>query len=335
MLGRLGAWIGGRDRQVRSEGVWIALALVILFASLRYENFLSLYNVQTFLGYNAMFILVSLGMAFVIMTGGIDLSVGSVAALASVTSAYLSPWGLEVALPAGLLTGLAAGAVNAFTVCVLRIVPFIATLAMMLGARGTALVLADNQSVNVDWTSNFTELGLGRAFGLVPWPVIVAAVAFLACWALLERFAFGRRVLTIGGNPEAARLMGVPVGRVTAAVYLLSGALAGTAGVLLASGFGAGQPLEGAGWELSAIAAVVVGGTLLSGGVGSIPATLAGALLLGLIFNVLNFENGQGWISLSAYWQSVIRGAFLLLVIVVHARAAQRTTRAGWLHAAE
>ena len=110
--------------------------------------------------------------------------------------------------------------------------------------------------------------------------------------------------------------MGLPVDRVTFLVYLLSGTLAGLAGVILAAQFGAGQPTEGVGRELFAIASVVVGGTLLTGGVGSVGATLAGALLLGLIFNILNFENGLGWISLSAYWQSVIRGAFLLLVVI-------------------
>jgi len=310
-----------RTGDLRSEGVWIALILVLILAGLRYDNFLGLYNIQTFLGYNSMFILIALGMAFVIMTGGIDLSVGSVVALSSVVAAYASPYGIEVALPAGVLMGALAGAVNAFVITVLRIVPFIATLTMMLGARGLALVLADNKSVDVDWTSNFTKFGLTKAFGIIPWPVVVTMIVFLIFWVLLERFSFGRRVLTIGGNPEAARLMGIPVNRVLAWVYILSGASAGLAGVILASGFGAGQPLEGLGWELSAIASVVVGGTLLTGGLGSIPATLAGALLLGLIFNILNFENGYGMVSLSAYWQSVIRGGFLLLVVIMQSRS--------------
>ncbi|WP_282048026.1 ABC transporter permease [Sulfitobacter mediterraneus] len=310
-----------RSRDLRTEGVWIAVLLVVIFATLRYDNFMGLYNVQTFFGYNSMFILIALGMALVIMTGGIDLSVGSVVALSSVVAAYASPYGIEVALPAALLTGIAAGAINAFLITKMRIVPFIATLAMMLGARGMALVLADNKSVSVDWTSNFTKFGLTRAFGLIPWAVILAAVVFLALWIMLERTTLGRRILTIGGNPEAAKLMGVPVNQTLAITYIISGACAGLAGVILASGFGAGQPLEGLGWELSAIASVVVGGTLLTGGVGSIPATLAGAVLLGLIFNILNFENGLGVISLSAYWQSVIRGGFLLIVVILQSRS--------------
>ena len=311
----------GRYAQVRSEGVWLVLAAVIIFGGLRYENFLGEYNILTFLSYNSMFILIALGMAFVIMTGGIDLSVGSVVALSSVVSAYLSPHGIEVAMPAGILAGILAGGVNAFVITVMRIFPFIATLAMMLGARGLALVLADNRSVDVDWTSNFTQFGLGKAFGILPWPILVTAIVFASCWVLLERFSFGRQVLTVGGNPDAAKLMGIRVNRTLAGVYIISGGCSGLAGVMLASGFGAGQPLEGIGWELSAIASVVVGGTLLTGGVGSIPATLAGALLLGLIFNVLNFENGQGLISFSAYWQSVIRGIFLLAVVILQARS--------------
>ena len=130
--------------------------------------------------------------------------------------------------------------------------------------------------------------------------------------------------MAIGGSEDASNLMGLKVNRAKAFVYLLSGGCAGLAGVFLASGFGAGQPLEGIGWELSAIASVVVGGTLLTGGMGSIPATVAGALLLGLVFNVLNFENGQGTISFSAYWQMVIRGGFLFAVILLQSRVIAR-----------
>jgi ribose transport system permease protein len=130
----------------------------------------------------------------------------------------------------------------------------------------------------------------------------------------------------VGGNAEAAHLMGLKTGRALTFTYLFSGACAGLAGVFLASGYGAGQPLEGVGWELAAIASVVVGGTLLTGGMGSIPATVAGALLFGLVFNLLNYENGKGLISLSAHWQSVIRGAFLLIVILLQVRLARPAT---------
>jgi ribose transport system permease protein len=130
--------------------------------------------------------------------------------------------------------------------------------------------------------------------------------------------------MAVGGNEDANRLMGLPAHRTKFVVYAASGTLAGLAGVILAAQFGAGQPIEGVGWELFAIALVVTGGTLLTGGVGSVGATLAGVLLLGLIFIMLDFENGMGWIRLSAYWQSVIRGGFLLLVVILQAKLMTR-----------
>ena len=304
----------------KSAGVWIALILLILFGLARYDNFGSAYNITSFLNYNSMFIVIAIGMAFVIMTGGIDLSVGSVAAFTSVVAAYLSPYGLEVALPGGVLAGVGFGLINAFVIIVMRIPPFIATLATMLGAKGGALVLSGAQTIAVDWGSNFTKMGMGKAFEILPWSIVIVAAVAIKAWLILERTSLGRTVLAVGGSEEASTLMGLRVDRAKAFVYAFSGACAGLAGVILASGFGAGQPLEGLGWELSAIASVVVGGTLLTGGLGSIPATVAGALLLGLVFNILNFENGKGTISLSAYWQLVIRGAFLFVVILLQTR---------------
>ena len=308
-----------------SQGVLVALVLLILFGWARYDYFLGSFNVLSVLRYNSMFALIALGMCFVIMTGGIDLSVGSTAAMASVVSALLSPYGLVPGLLGGVAAGAAVGILNGLIVTRLGILPFIATLATMLAASGTGLLLADNQSVSVSYDTAFTELGQGDRLGL-PVPALMAAAAYILGWVLLNFTAFGRYVLAVGGGEDAARLMGLPVDRVKFLVYALSGTLAGLAGVILAAQFGAGQPTEGIGWELFAIASVVVGGTLLTGGVGSVGATLAGALLLGLIFNILNFENGLGWISLSAYWQSVIRGAFLLLVVLLQSRLTSRTT---------
>lgn len=298
--------------------VLVALALLIVFGALRYDNFLGAFNIFSVLRYNSMFALTSLGMGFVIMTGGIDLSVGATAALASVVSALLSPSGLWQGVLGGAGAGLAVGLVNGLVVTRLRIQPFIATLAAMLAASGTALLLAGNQSVSVSYDTGFTDVGQGDWFD-VPVPAWIAGAAYLYGLVLLNLLPLGRKVLAVGGNEEAARLMGLPVDRVKLFVYAQSGLCAGLAGVILAAQFGAGQPAEGVGWELFSIAAVVVGGTLLTGGLGSVGSTLAGVLLLGLIFNILNFENGLGWISLSAYWQSVVRGAFLFLVVATGA----------------
>jgi galactofuranose transport system permease protein len=311
-------------RNIGRFGVLLALVALIVFGWIRYENFLGSFNVLSVLRYNSMFALVALGMCFVIITGGIDLSVGSTAALGSVVAALLSPYGVMPGLLGGLAAGLAVGACNALIITRLNILPFITTLATMLAASGCALLLAGNQSVSVSYASGFTEVGQGGFLGF-PIPAWIALVAYLLGSLVLNLTSFGRTVLAIGGNEDATRLMGLPAERVKALVYLASGGLAGLAGVILAAQFGAGQPIEGVGWELFAIAAVVVGGTLLTGGVGSVGSTLAGVLLLGLIFNILNFENGLGWISLSAYWQSVIRGAFLLLVVAIQARLSVRT----------
>jgi ribose/xylose/arabinose/galactoside ABC-type transport system permease subunit len=305
------------------QGVLVALLLLILFGWLRYDYFLGSFNVLSVLRYNSMFALIALGMCFVIMTGGIDLSVGSTAAMTSVVAALLSPYGAVPGLLGGVGAGAVVGLLNGLIVTRLGILPFIATLATMLAASGTGLLLADNQSVSVSYDTGFVDLGQGDLFGL-PIPALMAAAAYVLGSILLNFTGFGRYVLAVGGGEEATRLMGLPADRVKLLVYVLSGTLAGLAGVILAAQFGAGQPAEGIGWELFAIASVVVGGTLLTGGVGSVGATLSGALLLGLIFNILNFENGLGWISLSAYWQSVIRGGFLLLVVILQSRLTRR-----------
>jgi ribose transport system permease protein len=309
-----------------SQGVLIALALLILFGWLRYDNFLGLFNISTVLRYNSMFALVALGMCFVIMTGGIDLSVGSTAALGSVVSALLSPYGMLAGTLGGVLAGLAVGLLNGFVIVRLRVLPFIATLAAMLAANGTALLLANDESVSVSYDSGFTDLGQGDILNL-PIPALIAGALYVVGSIVLNFTSTGRTVLAIGGNEDASRLMGLPVDRIKFLVYVVSGGLAGLAGVILASQFGAGQPIEGVGWELFAIASVVVGGTLLTGGLGSVGATLAGVMLLGLIFNVLNFENGRGFISLSAYWQSVIRGVFLLIVVILQSQLMGRAER--------
>lgn len=305
-------------------GVSAVVALLFLFGALRYENFFSAYNLLEFGRYNTMFALISIGMAFVIMTGGIDLSVGSVAALGSVVSALLSPHSALGAIVAGTLAGTLCGLANGLVITRLRIQPFIATLAMTLAAHGLALLLANNQAVSPSYETGFTEFGQGDWLG-IPVPMWVLLMVLLLAGVVHVYTAFGRHTLAIGGSEEASKLMGLNVNRKLLLVYVLSGTLAGLAGVFLAAQ-GSGQPNEGMGWDLFAISAVVVGGTLLSGGAGSIAATMAGVVLLGLIFNLLNFENGLGQFTLSSYWQSVVRGVFLLIVVVIQARLLNRRT---------
>ncbi len=311
-------------RVLQQQGALIALVVLVVFGALRYgENFATGFNVQSVLADDAKYALVALGMCFVIMTGGIDLSVGSVVALGGVVAAQLSGVGLVPAMLAALAVGAAVGAVNGVLVARYRLAPFLVTLATLLVARGLALYLADARSAVADPAAGFTDFGAWRLAG-VPVAFWVVAVLFALGALALHRTDFGRNVLATGGNEEAARLMGLPVDRTKVAVYVLSGALAGTAGAFLAAQSGSVDAAAGQGWELTAIAAAVVGGTLLTGGMGSVFGTLVGVLLLQLIFNLIVFENSRGGIQISSYWESVIRGAFLLAVVLLQVRLTRR-----------
>ncbi|HEV2109699.1 MAG TPA: ABC transporter permease [Thermomicrobiales bacterium] len=316
---RTPAWARGASLLQR-QGALIALVGVALFGVLRYgETFYSSYNFWETLRNNSYFALIALGMAFVIMTGGIDLSVGSVVALSAVVAARLSPEGIYLATGAAMAAGLAVGVTNGLVIARFSVQPFIVTLASLLGARGMALLVAGNATVPVDFEHGFIDIGQ-REIGPVPLPVVLVVIAYALGSLLLNFTRFGRHVLALGGNEEAARLAGLPIGRILISVYAMSGMLAGLAGAILAGLAFSGPPTAALGWELSAIAAVVVGGTLLTGGMGSVGATLAGVLLIGLIFNVLNFERGRGVFNLTVYWENVIRGVFLLLVVLFQHR---------------
>ncbi|HEX8500010.1 MAG TPA: ABC transporter permease [Pyrinomonadaceae bacterium] len=308
---------------LQRQGALVALLLVAAFAFARYERFLTEENLTNVLRQNSMLGLVALGMTFVILTGGIDLSVGSLVAVAGVVAAGLAGSGLWVALAAGVGFAAALGLVNGLVIAKARIQPFIVTLAMMIAARGLALVYTGERSLSVPaGAQDFRALGRGVvSLGplQVPYPVLILFAAYGAGWVVLNYTRFGRHTYALGDSEEAARLMGLNVGRVTLGVYTLSGALAGLAGVTLASRLGTGQPVAAGGWELDAIAAVVVGGTLLTGGQGGVGSTLVGMLLLALIFNIFNLE---GWIS--PWWQLVLRGVILLAVVIVQNRLSRR-----------
>ena len=313
---------------LQRQGALIALVVLVVFGTLRYgENFATGFNLSSFTGDTAKYGLVALGMTFVIMTGGIDLSVGSVVALGGVVAIKVSEHGLLPGLLAGTAAGAAVGAVNGLLITRLRLQPFIVTLATLLAVRGLALTLAGTRAA-VAAPGDFQKLGNWSLLGL-PVAAWAMLLAFLVGAAVLNYTPWGRRILAIGGNVDAARLMGLPVARTTFSVYVLSGALAGCAGVFLGSQNGSVDTAAGQGWELSAIAAVVVGGTLLTGGVGSVLSSLVGVLLLQLIFNLIVFENGKGFINISSFWESVIRGAFLLVVVLLQVRLVRRRGASG------
>ncbi|WP_309080659.1 ABC transporter permease [Zhihengliuella sp.] len=248
------------------------------------------------------------GLTFVIVAAGIDLSVGSVAALSAMVSAY---WTTTAGLPDGvsILVGLAVGAMSGLVTGMMsaygKLPTFIASLAMLTIVRGLTLVVSDGRPISTSESVSF----LGSNLGPVPMPIIVMVVTGLIAAFVLNRTIIGKNAFAVGGNTEAARLSGIPVKRVLVTVFAISGLFAGLAGMLLAGRLDSAQPTLATGYELDAIAAVVIGGASLAGGVGRISGTLVGALVLAVIRNGLNL------LSVSSFWQQVVIGVVIALAV--------------------
>jgi len=314
---------GWRWRPDRA-GAPIVLVLVLIGGSVVFgDSFASGQNLGNIALDGSYLLLIATGMTFVILSGGIDLSVGSLLALAGVLTAYGARWGSVAAIALPLLVCAAFGLVNGLLIARARIAPFIVTLAALLFARGLAFAVADegNTVYIIPADLTLTRLGQARWLGLHA-PVWLALVAFAVGVVILNRTRFGQSVFAVGDNQEAAELMGLPVARVRLAVYVISAVLTGLAGVLVAAQTQSGLPTIGEGRELEAIAAVVIGGTLLSGGAGSLSGTLAGVLLLKVIQNLINQVG-----TLTAYYQQVVSGTFLIVVVLIQSRLARRRLR--------
>ena len=297
---------------------WLGLALALAlecaaFAALTPHFFTSdnLLNVSLQASITA---IIAAGMTFVILTGGIDLSVGSVVALAGiVATATLKSGAPPAAAPvlsvlAALAFGALSGGLAGIFVTRFAVAPFIVTLALMTIWRGAGFVLTDGRPI-WDLPEWFGVLGGGRVLG-IPLPTLVMATVFAAAHVALGSTRYGRHVLAVGGNPEAARLAGIRTGRVVTSVYVLCGTLAAGSGVLLASRMNSGQPNAGLMYELDVIAAVVVGGTSLAGGRGSIAGTFLGTMLIAVLRNGLNLLN------VNSYVQQVVVGVVILLAVL-------------------
>ncbi|MCA8958999.1 MAG: ABC transporter permease [Planctomycetes bacterium] len=294
-------------------GIFVALVVEFALFSIWSPNFFSTGNQLNVLHQNAPILVLAIGMTFVILTAGIDLSVGSVVALTAVGAAQLAvldwePIGLRVAVAVigGALLGAICGMVNGLVITKVRIPPFVATLAMMLVAKGAVLIATDARPISQGLPDLFERLGQGGgASALIHVSAMLAL--FVVAWVVLRFTAFGKHVYAVGNNPEAAHLCGIRVPRVLVAVYLGCGLLAGIGGTMLATQLDSGDPKLGELMELDAIAAVVVGGTSLMGGRGSIWGTLAGGLLIAYLKNYLTLEG------LPFFWQKVVIGVALIL----------------------
>jgi ribose transport system permease protein len=304
--------VPGRET-LKKLGPFIALLVLAAGLAVLSPDFLTvgnLFDVTRQVSINAV---ISFGMTLVILLGGIDLSVGSILAVASLVAALLMKAGDSAALAAlvGILCGALMGAVNGLLVTKGRVAPFIATLGTMTLLRGLALVLSQGSPISGFPSGLFAALGGGYLLREIPLPVVWMLVLFASLWFVLDRTVFGRHVYATGGNPEAASLSGVNVDRVQILVYTISGFTAAMAGIILTSRLDSAQPTAGAGYELDAITAVVLGGTSLAGGRGWIFGTLLGALLIGVLNNGLNL------IGVSAFYQQVIKGSVILLAVLL------------------
>ena len=297
----------------------LGLILLCLVLALLSDAFLKPTNIRNILSQVAVISVIAAGATFVILTGGIDLSVGSILGLSGVLAAGVLKWtGSPIlAIVACLLIGLACGLCNGYLVSYLKLPPFVATLGIMSIARGFSFIYTQGKPIS-SFPPVFRYLGTGEICG-VPVLVIVTAVVYVASWYVLRKTPFGRYIHAIGSNETATRLSGIRTNLYKAMAYVICGFLCGFAAVLFCGRINSAHPLSGQGYELNAIAAVVIGGTSLSGGRGSVWGTLIGALIMGVITNGLNLLN------VDTYWQGVVLGVVIIIAVTIDMRSKKGT----------
>ena len=296
--------------QVRELNVLTALLVVVALISFSTPYFLTTDNLMGVFRSFSLIAIMSIGMVMVIITGGIDLSVGSVMGLSSLVTAlgFQSSLPTLVCILGGLVTGLLFGLFNGVLITVVRLPPFIATLGSLSIGRGLMYIITHGVPLTPDTPDNFAEIGQGYV-GLVPVPVVIMLVMTVVFSLLMRKTRFGRHVYATGGNEQAARLSGVKTARVKLLVYMLSGLIAAIAGVISFSRFLSAEPASGFGAELDVIAAAAIGGASLSGGVGSVEGAIIGAALAGII------ANGVVLMNIDTYAQQAITGAVILIAV--------------------
>ena len=297
---------------MRSYGVGLVMIGLILILTIASPTFRTVGNVISILLQVSLNGLLALGMTFVITAGGIDLSIGSMLALASVViGVVLNLTGnILLACVAAVAATTFFGYLNGILVGKLNMVPFVVTLATMLVIRGVAYIISGGYAQSLGNTQ-FRLIGGGKLFGIIPYPVIVLIIIAILAYILLHWTKFGRYIYAIGGNIDAATESGINVSCVRISSFIISGFCAGIAGIILTSRISAAQPNIGVGYELDAIAACVIGGTSFSGGIGTIPGTLMGVIILGLTYNGMNL------IGISSFWQTITKGLLILGAVML------------------
>ncbi len=293
-------------------GLIVAFAILCVVLSLLSPHFLTGPNILIILRQISINAILAIGVTFVILTGGIDLSLGSIVAITGVlaaTFAHPDAHPLIVPLLIGVSGGILIGIFNGMVVTRFKVAPFIATLGMMTIARGGALIISGGRPVS-NLTDSFNFIGGGVLFGC-PLPILILAVVFLVSHFVLRNTTLGRYIYAVGGNEEAARASGINVTKTKITAYSICAGLAGLAGIMLAARTTTGQPNAGIAYELDAIAAVVIGGTSLTGGIGGVAGTLLGALIIGVI------NNGLDLLEVSSYYQQVVKGLIIIGAVIL------------------
>lgn len=311
-------------RQVQQSLAFGTLVVLLIFFSLASPNFFTFSNIASVLLSTAVIGILALGTTFVIITGGIDLSLGTGMALCSVmTGVFITNMGLPVwiGVIGGIATGVLMGLINGVNVAYLRLPPFIATLAMMMIAGGLALVVSNVAPIYFSTSApDFKRIALGTIIPGIPNAVLITAALAIVAFLVLSKTLLGRYTFAIGSNEEATRLSGVNTRRWTIFVYMFAGAFTGIAGVIIASRLDSAQPQIGTGYELQAIAAVIIGGTSLLGGRGSIVGTVIGALIMSVLVNGLSI------LSIQTEWRNIVVGVVVLLAVFLDSLRNRRRT---------
>ncbi|BEP28499.1 ribose ABC transporter permease [Helicovermis profundi] len=293
----------------------IGLLIFSIIISFLNDRFLTVSNIFNILRQTSINSVIAAGMTFVILTGGIDLSVGSTLAFSGAIAAFLVGSGMNpfIAVIAALFLGMVIGAFNGVVIAKGKLQPFIVTLATMTIIRGAVLVFTKGRPISTGYEKNadfYSKIGSGYFLG-IPNPIIIMIIVFIVGYFILKNTTIGRYVYALGGNEEATKLSGVNTDRVKIFVYAMSGFFAALGGIIITARLSSAQPTAGTGYELDAIAAVVLGGTSLSGGFGSILGTIIGALIIGILNNSLNLMN------VSSYYQLLVKGLVILIAVMI------------------
>ena len=303
--------------------IFIVLILVTLIFGMINPRFLTVSNFSNIMKQIAANAILAAGMCFVILTGGIDISVGAILAFTSAITVWMTANGFSilVVLPAGILMGAAIGSINGMFVSKFGLQPMIVTLATQSIFRGATLVFTKGSPISLGTAGDaplYKWFGSGMVFGVIPVPLIMVVIVYGISFYLLNRMSFGRHVYAVGGNEDAAMLSGIRVVWTKIRVYVVCGIMAAVAGIIISARISSAQPTAGETYEMDAIAAVVIGGTSLRGGEGQVLFTIVGAVIIGMLNNLLNL------MGVESYYQTIVKGVVILIAVLIDAKSGKK-----------